>query len=123
MSEASHAAARVLVVEDDVEIRLTLAAALVDEGFDVVTTPHGQAALDYLRACLLRPSVILLDLRMPIMDGRSFLEARALEPGLADIPVIVLTADYASGHVPGASCVLIKPFVFDRLLERMSALM
>jgi CheY-like chemotaxis protein len=112
----------VLVVEDDLEIRAALEYALIDEGFDVVTTTNGQEALDYLQQSSNLPFVILLDLRMPVMDGREFLAMRASEPLLADIPVIVLTADFASARtVPtGASSLLIKPFGLERLLEEIS---
>jgi CheY-like chemotaxis protein len=123
MSATARAARHVLIVDDDVEIRRALATALAEEGFEVVTARDGRAALDYLTGCLVRPFVILLDLRMPIMDGRAFLAARAIDKTLADIPVIVLTADHASGHVPGASSVLIKPFGLDGLLQQLSSLM
>jgi CheY-like chemotaxis protein len=123
MSQTARAARPVLIVDDDVDIRRTLATALIEEGFEVVTACDGRAALDYLKGCVFRPFVILLDLRMPIMDGRAFLAARALDGTLTDIPVIVLTADNASGTVAGASSVLLKPFGLDGLLERLSSLM
>jgi CheY-like chemotaxis protein len=123
MSQTARAARPVLIVDDDVEIRRALATALAEEGFEVVAVCDGRAALDYLKGCLVHPFVILLDLRMPVMDGRAFLAARALDGSLTDIPVIVLTADYASGTVPGASAVLLKPFGLDGLLQRLSSLM
>jgi CheY-like chemotaxis protein len=122
ISSEGPAAARVLIVEDDVEIRSTMKDLLLDEGFDVVTAGNGQEALDHLRGTSRLPFAILLDLRMPVMDGRTFLSRRAAEPALAEIPVIVLTADYASGRVAGASSVLIKPFPLDRLLRELSDL-
>jgi CheY-like chemotaxis protein len=114
---------RVLVVDDDAEIRSALKGALIDEGFEVATASNGRDALDHLRQGSGLPFVILLDLRMPVMDGRAFLAARASDPVLAVIPVIVLTADLASHQVAGASSVLIKPFGLERLLREMSRLL
>lgn len=82
----------VLLVEDDYDVRETIAEVLVDEGYVVVTAPDGERALEQLRGGL-RPFAILLDLMMPGMNGYQFrLEQRA-DPALAAIPVIVLTAD------------------------------
>ena len=122
MSPDGPSAHRLLIVEDDVEIRSTMEELLLDEGFDVVTAGNGQEALDHLRGTRHLPFAILLDLRMPVMDGRTFLSRRAAEPAWAGIPVIVLTADHASCRVVGASSVLIKPFPLDRLLQELSDL-
>ncbi|MDB4979802.1 MAG: cheY, partial [Myxococcales bacterium] len=62
------------------------------EGLDVAVADHGADAMTWLRAHGEQPWIVLLDLMMPVMDGRAFLDARARDPELARIPVIVLTA-------------------------------
>src|SRR4051812_49856561 len=83
----------VLLVEDDQQIREFLTDALGDEGFAVQVATDGRGALQALRT--LDPHLILLDLRMPDMDGWSFRE-RQLADGLApQVPLLVLTAVHA----------------------------
>lgn len=86
----------VLVVEDDPDVRSALAELLSGEGYDVATTSDGGEALDTLRAGL-QPSVILLDLMMPNVDGWDFRRAQLDDPKLAGVPVVLLTA---SGFQP-----------------------
>ena len=86
----------VLVVEDDPDVRSALAELLSGEGYDVATTSDGGEALDTLRAGL-QPSVILLDLMMPNVDGWDFRRAQLDDPKLAAVPVVLLTA---SGFQP-----------------------
>ncbi|MES1210110.1 MAG: response regulator [Pseudomonadota bacterium] len=81
----------VLVIEDDTDVRNALAELLSGEGYAVSLTADGGEALDKLRAGL-RPSVILLDLMMPNVDGWDFRRAQLDDPSLAAIPVILLTA-------------------------------
>jgi CheY-like chemotaxis protein len=84
---------RVLVVEDDVEIRQCIGEVLEDEGFAVTLAPHGRAALISLVGEAPRPHVILLDLMMPVMDGHRFREEQLKMPDVAAIPVIIMSAD------------------------------
>jgi CheY-like chemotaxis protein len=83
---------RVLVVEDDPEIRESLMEALVDSGYDAVGAANGVDALRKLQAMDPPPAVIILDLMMPIMDGRTFREEQLRNPPLSEIPVIVISA-------------------------------
>jgi CheY-like chemotaxis protein len=83
---------RVLVVEDDLEIRETLIEVLGEHGYEVVGAADGQEALSALRAGGAQPCLILLDLMMPRMDGRAFREAQVADAALASIPVVVLSA-------------------------------
>lgn len=111
---------RVLVVEDDEGIRDALCDLLESEGFDVFSAIHGRDALEKLRGKGVRPDVILLDLMMPVMDGWAFRSEQQKDPGLADIPVVVITAsrqaDLASLN-PRAF--LKKPIDFDELLRAL----
>src|SRR5438552_202636 len=83
----------VLVVEDDADIRESLGTILEEEGYGVVTTRNGREALSYLRSGRPRPSLILLDLLMPVMSGAEFRAEQERDPALADIPVVVLSGD------------------------------
>jgi CheY-like chemotaxis protein len=82
----------VMVVDDDTDLRETLMEVLQDNEFRVVGAANGQEALDLIHSAAQRPCVILLDLMMPIMDGKAFYSALRNEPELSQIPVIVLSA-------------------------------
>jgi CheY-like chemotaxis protein len=88
----------ILVVDDTDEVRETLVEALSFEGFTVSSAQNGREAIDWIRRHPETECLILLDLAMPIMDGRAFLDARARDPLLSRVPVIVMTAadDYAT---------------------------
>ena len=89
--------ASVLLVEDDLPIRDSLGEALTEEGFDVSTAGNGAEALERLRSGS-RPSVIVLDLMMPVMDGWDFRQEQLDDPDLRDIPVVVVSAVGFSGE-------------------------
>jgi CheY-like chemotaxis protein len=97
VNEGGEAAARpcagVLVVDDDESIRTAVSQALREAGYEVNTANNGRQALDWLHQREVHPCVILLDLMMPVMDGRAFREAQLQDPVLAGVPVVVLTAD------------------------------
>jgi CheY-like chemotaxis protein len=91
-SPVPHQAAvkRVLVVEDDDDLRDSLVELVAGEGFQVESAKSGLEALDKLRWGL-RPSLILLDLRMDVMTGWEFRNEQKRDPELAGIPVIAMT--------------------------------
>jgi CheY-like chemotaxis protein len=112
----------IMVIEDDESIRAALGQALIEEGYLVLTAENGRQGLDLLRSGPL-PGLILLDLMMPVMDGRAFLQVRAGEPKLADIPVVVITADTRATHESNtldAQAILAKPLSLQTLLETVS---
>ncbi len=80
----------VLLVDDDEAVRRTIARFLTAEGFEVVEANNGLEALNYLRTGA-GVSVIVLDLRMPVMDGWTFRREQRLDPVLGRIPVVVLS--------------------------------
>jgi CheY-like chemotaxis protein len=82
----------ILIVDDDKDIRDSVAEVLEDEGYHVSHASNGAEALSRLRAAGV-PCVIILDLMMPIMDGWQFRTEQLQDPQLSDIPVIVLSAD------------------------------
>ncbi len=108
----------VLVVDDDVAVREAIQLVVESEGYAVVTAADGTEALGYLNAGL-RPGVILLDLRMPGMDGRAFRHAQAAERELASIPVVVLSGDSDARGVAQSLGLdaLLKPVDIDQLLS------
>lgn len=81
----------VLVVDDDRDIRDSLIETLEDHGYHASGASNGVEALAMLRT-IPRPSLILLDLMMPVMDGRGFREEQLKNPAWADIPVVVISA-------------------------------
>ena len=117
-------AKRVLVVEDDEAIRATLSDVLHDSGYAVAYARDGAEALEQLAADAL--DLVLLDLHMPGMDGWEFLAIKAEQPGLAAVPVLVLSATgpRGMGHAQeqGAPIVLRKPFRIDELLAEVDRL-
>lgn len=85
-----HPAPRILVVDDDEDVRYVLVELLGDEGYDVRAVADGQVALDLLPTW--PPCVILLDREMPVMNGPAFLEHPAVVDQIVGIPVVLLTA-------------------------------
>jgi CheY-like chemotaxis protein len=109
----------VLLVDDDVAIREALAEALVEEGFTVHAARHGREALDWLQQNGDRPCVVLLDLMMPVMDGRTFLAIRGADPSLSKVPVIVVSAEsgcFELTRTHRVHLVLHKPIVWEGLV-------
>jgi CheY-like chemotaxis protein len=107
----------VLVVDDDRSVRESLSGLLDVEGYSVLAAENGQTALDILEKAAHFPCLILLDLAMPIMDGRGFLKFRAKDPMLRQIPVVVVSGDPPRGEqLSGIEAYLQKPVRFDRLI-------
>jgi CheY-like chemotaxis protein len=109
----------VLVVEDDVSIRELIAEILRGEGYAVTEAADG---LDALRACdRERPALVLLDMRMPRLDGWSF--ASALRHRQVNVPVIVMTAEHNArdwAEEIDADGYLAKPFDLDDVVRTVA---
>lgn len=110
----------VLLVEDDPDSREALAALLEMSGRVVRSAGNGREAIEQLEKGL-RPSVILLDLMMPVMNGWEFLEARARGPAWAAIPVIVLSAAAIDGKISSLGVPYLRKPIDPDALERMLA--
>jgi CheY-like chemotaxis protein len=107
----------VLIVDDDAAVRGLMARFLGHGGYTVIEADNGQAALAYLRGGG-EASVILLDLRMPVMDGWAFRREQRRDPAFADIPVIVLSgADAHRFHELEAAATFHKPASMVELLR------
>jgi CheY-like chemotaxis protein len=109
-----------LIVEDDADIREELAGILAARGFHVLGAANGVDALDVARNQGIKPSLILLDLVMPVMDGVEFLERQHDVALLADVPVIVITAQATRvpRELPTTVCAVIeKPLPLAQLIH------
>lgn len=109
----------ILVVDDDFDLRDTMMDILEAEGFSVAVAGDGIEALEFLRSNP-PPRVILLDWMMPRCDAAQFRAQQRAEPALADIPVILLSADLRIEERMqsiGAVACLGKPVKLARLLE------
>ena len=87
----------ILVVDDDADMRTSMAELLTGEGYQVLTAGNGHEALACLQGLKRRPALILLDLVMPGMDGWTFLAERARDARLGAIPVILISGQ-ADAH-------------------------
>jgi DNA-binding response OmpR family regulator len=113
-------ARRILVVDDQQDIRLMCRVNLALEGYQVLEADEGARALDLVRDS--HPDLVLLDVMMPGVDGWRVLETMKADPDLAGIPVVMLTArvqreDELRGWSGGASEYLAKPFNPSTLTE------
>lgn len=104
---------RVLLVEDDADLREATSALLQLEGLEVSTAENGLEALLRLRTCPL-PDVLVLDLGMPVMDGWELRAAQLADPVLRCLPVVVVSSQSPDGIAPDAY--LPKPCPPDALL-------
>ena len=114
---------KILVIEDQLEVRQNLEDILLLENYDVVTAVDGEQGLDLARKVL--PDLILCDVMMPKLSGFEVLSSLRQDPQLATIPFILLTAkaDHAAvreGMTLGADDYLTKPFSLDDLLQAVN---
>jgi DNA-binding response OmpR family regulator len=112
------AASYVLVVDDDPAIRGLVGDALRSEGYLVDLAAHGREALEAMRAR--KPSTVVLDLMMPVMDGFSFIEACHLEQLCDGVHIVVISAVHDAlqriSEMPITACIA-KPFDLDDLVR------
>jgi CheY-like chemotaxis protein len=90
-----------MVVDDDPVICETIRERLGHYGWSITTAAHGAAALDL--ATKDKPDVILLDIRMPVMDGHTTLDRIRQDAALHDVPVIIVTASDHAGDIGRAA--------------------
>jgi DNA-binding response OmpR family regulator len=120
VAQGSIATPRILVVDDQPDIRLMCRVNLHLEGYEVLEAADGDAGLQLVRSA--QPDLILLDVMMPGVDGWQVLETLKQDPKTASIPVILLTArvqreDEIRGWSSGAADYLSKPFNPSTLTE------
>ena len=107
---------RILVVDDDDAILGSLRGLLESEGYSVETAHDGRDALDKL-AQMEPPQLILLDLKMPVMDGWQFLSERPRDAASGMVPIVLLSGLPFIPNAPGLSDFLSKPINPSRLLD------
>jgi CheY-like chemotaxis protein len=108
----------ILIVEDDFDIREALTQILEEEGYPVRGAANGKEALE-VAASGPTPSLILLDLMMPVMNGWQFRAEQLQNPRLASVPVLVISADphvQPKAATLGVAGLLKKPVSLDDLL-------
>jgi two-component system alkaline phosphatase synthesis response regulator PhoP len=115
-------AAKILLIDDDALLLTLLERKLAARGYQVVTATDGDAGLERARAE--HPDLIVLDMMMPIMDGRQVLRTIQADPALSAIPVIMLTSrreesDIVGAIEKGAVDYQLKPFSPDELIARI----
>ena len=115
----------VVVVDDDLDIRDSIAEILVNEGYRVVTAPNGLQLLTMLAER--KPDLILLDVMMPAVNGLDLCRALKRSPDFCDIPVVLMSAvgtaeDALLATTIGAAEYFKKPFDVNRLMARIAEL-
>jgi len=113
--------ARILVVDDEADIRVVLRTMLVRAGHDVLECDRGEPALALVRAE--RPELVLLDVQLPDVDGLAVLGALRADPE-TNVPVMLVSAFATDAHIArgleeGAVDYVVKPFRRDDLLARI----
>jgi CheY-like chemotaxis protein len=107
---------KIMVIEDDKEIRETIHYALEIDGYEVISKPNGKEALDLLQEIPV-PGLILLDLSMPVMGGAEFIENLRTQERHRNVPVVVLTAARNKPRPREVADFLTKPIDLDMLLR------
>lgn len=112
-------ALKILVVDDESNMRFLLRTILEREGYEVTEAKHGAEALAIAKeAC---PDLVMTDLMMPVMGGRELVERLRADETTAQVPILVVSSRPNPG-VQGASATLRKPFDIDALLETARSL-
>ena len=112
--------ARVLVVEDEADLRESLADSLEANGYRAITAADGREGLRRLRAC--EADCVVLDLAMPVMDGWQFRYEQQRDPSIAKIPVVAISAVQNTDAKIDADCYLRKPFASEQMLAAIDSL-
>jgi CheY-like chemotaxis protein len=110
---------KVLVVDDESNMRFVIRMILESAGYEVAEAAHGAAALDRMNES--QVDLVVTDLMMPVMTGRELVERLRADPGTASIPIVVVSAS-SSSVATAADVVLSKPFEAFALLEAASSL-
>ena len=110
---------RILVVEDDDDIRNVMVDVLESEGYHAEAATNGKEALELLHT-IDKPCLVLLDMMMPIMNGREFLDKVMVDSYLTPIPVLIVSAVADKTDTKGAVGFLKKPVDIDMVLDMVS---
>lgn len=116
MEEKTNTCNSILIVEDDEDIREVIVDLLESEGYHTSTAGNGREALDLLGS-IKKPCLVLLDMMMPIMNGREFLDEVMKDSRLAPLPVLVVSAIADKTNTYGSIGYLKKPIDIDVVLK------
>jgi CheY-like chemotaxis protein len=119
MSKDSQCCHSILVVEDDDDIRNAIVDLLETEGYSTQSAVNGKDALDKL-SVIPKPCLVLLDMMMPIMNGREFLDTVMKDSHLAPIPVLIVSAVADKTNTEGSVGFLKKPIDIEVVLNVVS---
>jgi CheY-like chemotaxis protein len=119
MSAAASNCPSIMVVEDDDDIRNTIIELLESEGFRTESAINGKDALDLLGK-IPKPCLVLLDMMMPIMNGREFLDRVMADSSLSPIPILVVSAVADRTNTTGSIGFLKKPIDIDMVLKMVN---
>ena len=116
---------RILVVEDDPDLRTILKLQLVSQGYEVTETCNGAEGFAAIQE--FTPDCVILDLMMPVMDGFGFLKRTRSILALQEIPILILTAsederNRIRGYQYQANSYMSKPYDLDELTEEVGRL-
>jgi CheY-like chemotaxis protein len=106
---------KILIIEDDRDIRVAIAELLESEGFDVLEAENGKVGLDLLLQGEV-PHLVFLDMMMPVMNGREFLNHILQLPQLSKIPIVVFSAIADVPNTQGAVAFIKKPADIETIL-------
>jgi len=118
--QGERALLKVLVVDDEPNMRFLLGMILESDGYEVVEAKHGAAALERVKEE--RPDLVVTDLMMPVMNGRELIERLRSDDETAAMPILVVSSRPTADVPGGADAVLSKPFDLDPLLETVRSL-
>lgn len=119
MSTVNPCCQSILVVEDDDDIRNVMIDVLESEGYHAEAATNGKEALELLHQ-INKPCLVLLDMMMPIMNGREFLDKVMEDSFLAPIPVLIVSAVADKTNTKGAVGFLKKPVDIDIVLDMVN---
>jgi DNA-binding response OmpR family regulator len=114
---------RILIVDDEPDVLRLVALRLKKSGYEVLTASDGKTGLDMINSE--KPDLVLLDLRLPNMDGIDVCKHAKSDEALKDIPIILFTATAdvevaETAKETGANDYIVKPFEPNELLEKIS---
>ncbi|HXM15970.1 MAG TPA: response regulator [Candidatus Eremiobacteraceae bacterium] len=109
----------VMLIDDDQDVRTTMSELLATEGYSTLEAENGKEAIEVLKKAPRLPNLVILDMAMPVLDGRGFLRFRAQDPILREIPVLVVSASEPPVPREGIEMFLRKPVEVSRLLEKI----
>jgi len=120
----------ILLVDDDaIDRELFIDAInLVGKSYNVIEAENGEKAIDYLNAAHKLPQLVILDLNMPVKDGRATLHEIKTHKFFRSIPVCIMSTssapfDISHAYENGANLFLVKPLDFKLLIEMLSSLL